>query len=626
MYIKKLNLPSVMKKRGLIVQIYMLILVSIFLINGTTATLQYFISRARLDENLSIRADEVSEEVISSIKEYPAYTWLLKYWAGHAKEMDVEYDVDFAEGTVTEEKSSLLTERHPELQLRYCTEQELEALPGEDQKLYAEIVYSWLITRMNAIKKTFGCDYLYLVMTDTEEGPDPYATQVFLLSAAGSGLVRGTAYEEAYTLGVAVSVAGNKALQDAMREAVEVYDTSGNDIISKYSFSKKLKDSGNYLDFYACLERIGDKAVLTGSTYSAEALLSQLQASVRKDTGISIVHQLIMLNLVIGFILVYMLNPLNRILKMIRSYTDRKDSKVVAESLNDILTDRRSSVIRRNEIGQLAEDFVALTKEIDEYAEQIEKTAAEKERLVFELETAAQIQQQMLPDAAPQFPDHPEFELCASMTPARQVGGDFYDYFLTDDHHLALVIADVSDKGIPAALFMAGSKALIKSRAQAGDEPAKILTHVNNQLNETNGGKCFVTVWLAIIDLRTGEGTAANAGHEHPALCRKGGSFELVKYKHDLVVGMIRDISYRQHTFQLNPGDRLYVYTDGVPEAGNEANEQFGTGRMLEVLNRSRERSPKEMLAAVGEEINAFMGEASRFDDTTMMCFYYKGE
>ena len=624
MLIKKTN-PSYLKKRGLIAQICILVLVAIFLINGITATTQYIISKARIGENLSIRADEVSEEVISSIREYPAYTWLLWYWAGHAEEMEVEYDVDFAKGTATEEKCRLLTERHPDLQLRYCSEQELEALSGEDQRLYAEIVYSWVINRMNAIKDTFGCDYLYVVITDTDEGPDPYGTQFFLLSAGGLGLVRGTAYEQVYTLGVTVSVAENKAIQIAMRRAVEAYDSSGDRVISKYSFSRKLKDSGNYLDFYDCLERTEDKAVLTGSTYNAEALFAELRSSVRKDTGVAIIYQLVMLSLVIGFILFYMMRPLNGILNTIRFYTERKDSKAVEERLNDILTHRRSSVIRRNEIGQLAEDFIALTKEIDEYTEQIEKAATEKERLAFELETAAQIQKQMLPDGVPQFPGHPEVELCASMTPARSVGGDFYDYFFTDEHHLALVMADVSDKGIPAALFMAESKALIKSRAQSGEEPAKILTHVNNQLSETNGGNCFVTVWLAVIDLRTGKGVAANAGHEHPALCRKGEAFELVRYKHNIVIGMINNISYNQHTFQLNPGDLLYVYTDGVPEASNGAREQFGTDRMLEVLNRSNDRSPAELLAAVSTEIDTFMGEASRFDDTTMMCFYYKG-
>ena len=333
-------------------------------------------------------------------------------------------------------------------------------------------------------------------------------------------------------------------------------------------------------------------------------------------------YQILLISLVMRFIFLYMLRPLKKVLFSIRSYTASKDSRKIETDMEEILSGRNAVAIRQNEIGQLSADIVDLAKEIDDYTAQIAKETAARERIGYELETAARIQAHMLPDAHPQFPDHPEFLLSASMTPAREVGGDFYDYFLVDDRRLVLVMADVSDKGVPAALFMAQAKALIRSRAMTGEEPAQILSHVNNQLCDGRGGEYFVTVWMAVIDLITGEGVAANAGHEHPALCRRDGKFELVRYKHDIVIGMLKDRTYRQHAFAMNHGDRLFVYTDGVPEAYSETGEQFGTDRMLEALNRRPDASPEELIDDVGAAIERFMGEAPRFDDTTMMCFF----
>lgn len=615
------------KQKGLIAQIYMLVLLALIGVGAITNITQFQIHRETVMAQTGQRAAGASGEVISSLKEYPAYRWLLAYWAEHADSLEIEYDAAFAHGTDTEEKSALFSQRHPDLQLRYCDQADLDSLPEEDQKLYAEIVYSWMITRLNAIKQNYGCVYLYCMTTDTDSGPAPYETQFFIMSAADPGAVRGTAYEETYTLGVAVSVKDKKATQTVMRKAVEKALSPGDGNQANRTVGERMSGAGNYLDYYTCMElsESGGHALLVGATYQRKNLMRQILISASRDMLITMAYQLLAMLLLVRHILSFVVRPLKKVIESIRSYTVTKDSKTVEEDLHDILTSRKSFAIRENEIGLLTEDFVALTKEIDDYTAQIEKAASERERMVYELETAAQIQLHMLPEGTPQFPDHPEFELGASMTPAKMVGGDFYDYFLTDRDHLALVMADVSDKGIPAALFMAEAKALIKIMAQSGKEPAQVLTYVNNLLNETNDGKCFVTVWMAIVDLRTGEGLAVNAGHENPALSRNGEDFELIIYKHNLVVGMIEDIAYQQHSFKMNPGDRLFVYTDGVPEASNEKLEQFGTDRMLEALNRRKDLAPKELLEAVSGEINAFTGQAPRFDDTTMMCFRYTG-
>ena len=186
-------------------------------------------------------------------------------------------------------------------------------------------------------------------------------------------------------------------------------------------------------------------------------------------------------------------------------------------------------------------------------------------------------------------------------------------------------MADVSGKGVPAALFMVIAKTLIKTRAQMGASPSEILYYVNNQLCEGNKAELFVTVWLAIIDLSTGEGIAANAGHEHPVICRKNGSYELVVYRHSPAVATLEDLRFREHTFRLERGDKLFVYTDGVPEATSAQEELFGTDRMLQALRSRETGTPDELLEAVRQSIAAFVGPAPQFDDLTMLCIRYLG-
>ena len=249
----------------------------------------------------------------------------------------------------------------------------------------------------------------------------------------------------------------------------------------------------------------------------------------------------------------------------------------------------------------------------------------EKERIGAELNVATQIQADMLPRIFPAFPERNEFDLFASMHPAKEVGGDFYDFFLVDDDHIALVMADVSGKGVPAALFMVIAKTLIKNRAQLGESPAEILKNVNEQLCEGNEAELFVTVWLAIIEISTGKGVAANAGHEHPTICRANGRYELVEYRHSPAVATMEGVRFREHTFELHPGDRLFVYTDGVPEATDANDELFGNERMLSALNSDPEAAPEQLLRSVREAIDAFVGDAPQFDDITMLGFSYFG-
>ncbi len=249
-----------------------------------------------------------------------------------------------------------------------------------------------------------------------------------------------------------------------------------------------------------------------------------------------------------------------------------------------------------------------------------EKLAVEKE-----LSTAASIQEGVLPHVFPLFPERKEFDLHASMDPAKEVGGDFYDAFFIDDDHMAIVVADVSGKGIPAALFMLISRTLIKNRTMMGGTPAEILMDVNPQLYEGNQAKMFVTVWLGIITISTGHVTEANAGHEYPAIRHADGSFELLKRKHGLVLGGMKKAGYTDDEFELNPGDTIFVYTDGVPEATDARGQRFGMDRMTESLNKKPDAVPRELLETVRADVDAFVGNAPQFDDLTMLAVKYYG-
>ncbi|GEM_PF-1248140 len=264
-------------------------------------------------------------------------------------------------------------------------------------------------------------------------------------------------------------------------------------------------------------------------------------------------------------------------------------------------------------------------KEAGDEVRGIVSMISELDRLDKELALAADIQLNMLPMNFPAFPDRKEFDLFASMTPAKEVGGDFYDFFLVDSDHLALVIADVSGKGIPAALFMMVSRTLIKNQMMSGCDPAEALTRVNAQLCERNSSMMFVTVWLALVEISTGKGLVCNAGHENPALHRAGMSYEILRYKHGMFVGVSRAAKFQNREFEMHPGDSLFVYTDGVTEATNTALEMFQEDRLARTLYEVQDKDPTTQIRHVRETVDRFVDGAPQFDDMTMLCFTYYG-
>ena len=272
----------------------------------------------------------------------------------------------------------------------------------------------------------------------------------------------------------------------------------------------------------------------------------------------------------------------------------------------------------KSEIAILARAVEQMSVDMHRYIADLTHTTAEKERLSAELDVATQIQANMLPRIFPPYADHPEIELFASMDPAKEVGGDFYDFFIIDDDHFAVVVGDVSGKGVPAALFMVVAKTLLKNAGMQEKSPARIFEQVNDQLCEGNDAGLFVTCWMGILTLSTGELHFANAGHTAPVIFHEG-KVEYLTVKPNLMLAGMPGMKYKDHSITLLPGDRIFVYTDGVTEATNARNELYGENRLILCMANRRSLSSKELLEAVRDDVNRFVGDAPQFDDITML-------
>ena len=277
-----------------------------------------------------------------------------------------------------------------------------------------------------------------------------------------------------------------------------------------------------------------------------------------------------------------------------------------------------------DEIESLSQSFNFMLAELENYIANLSKVTAEKERIGAELDIAKHIQASMLPCIFPAFPERKEFDIYATMEPAKEVGGDFYDFFMVDDTHLAIVMADVSGKGVPAALFMVIGKTLIKDHTTPGRDLGKVFTEVNQLLCESNSEELFITAFEGVLDLATGEFVYVNAGHEMPFICKAGGDFEPYKIRAGFVLAGMEGMKYRAGSTRLEPGDKIFQYTDGVTEATNLKNELYGMNRLGAILNKVKGGTPNDILPAIKKDIDEFVGDADQFDDITMLCLEYK--
>ena len=352
-----------------------------------------------------------------------------------------------------------------------------------------------------------------------------------------------------------------------------------------------------------------------------EIAMSLLQSTLREYLLVAGVFSTLLTFLFLTAYLIYLrrrvVNPMKDI--TLEAYHFVGSGHKISNALQNIQTG--------DEIETLALSMYQMELEINSYIENLTKMTAEKERIATELNVAKQIQASMLPCIFPPFPERSEFEIYATMQPAKEVGGDFYDFYLVDSNHLCVIIADVSGKGVPAALFMVIAKTLIKNQAQLGRQPAEVFTAVNAQLCETNEAELFVTAWMGVLEIDSGRLTFVNAGHNPPLIKKASGDVRWVQTKPGLVLAAMEGIRYTQSELQLDAGDMLYLYTDGVTEALNPQNELFGNDRLYDALvNMAADVHPGKLLSAVRNSCDQFADSAEQADDITMLALRYLGK
>ncbi|MBR2701385.1 MAG: SpoIIE family protein phosphatase [Erysipelotrichaceae bacterium] len=382
---------------------------------------------------------------------------------------------------------------------------------------------------------------------------------------------------------------------------------------------------------YAPLKTVGWSVFVILSQVSVEEptammreKLSDLTQQAIGNTNLLIGHSLVMMVSVFACALAFALaNSMvlsKKIVKPIKALTEEVQA-IEGDNLDfkwDMNTDDETQV--------LADSFRSLTERMKMYINDIQLYTAKNERMSAELSLAERIQASMLPHENPPFPDKKEFEIFGVMDPAREVGGDFYDYFFIDDDHLCLTIADVSGKGIPGALFMMISVIILRNTAMMIKKCDRVLAQLNEALCSHNEAEMFLTVWIGILEISTGKLTACNAGHEYPMIKHPDGNYEMLKDKHGLVLGAMQHMKYTEYEIYLEPGSKVFVYTDGLPEATNKDEKMFGTDRVVETLNVDPNVSPEQTLQNMRKAVDEFVQDAEQFDDLTMLCIEYRGK
>ena len=589
---------KIKQKVSVLVQIAILFIVGVILIGILSLAALYSFSTRYVLERLETSGFSTAEDLKGFIFDFPAHDWLLRYWYEHYDEMDIDYDAVYTGSSKTEEKYAHLVESNPGFRPDYAAAEDVEALSPQDQKLYAEIVYSWLIDRIDYTQSAYDLDYFFCVVTEK-----PYDQQFILFIAADEGEQRGDAPGQIYPIGKTIKVA--KGIQEAMTSTVE-----GN---PKAALSADKK----FYDYFYSMTSFDEHEVLLVLTINVTRVRNAVKHYL-SDFGLLFV--VLMIALAAGCLLMInylVLWPLKEVQMNISLYKETKDSQTVADNLLKLRS--------HNEIAELSGDLAKMAEELNAFMIRNEQIAVKEEHDKTELALAGRIQASMLPAVFPPYPDRKDFEIYASMTPAREVGGDFYDFFLVDDSHLCLMIADVSGKGIPAALFMMASKILLEHNVKMGKTPAQVLYDVNTALCNKNVEDMFVTAWIGILDLAAGKMICANAGHEYPIMRKPGEPYEIIKDKHGLVLGGMRDVGYRDYELEMDPGASLFLYTDGLTEAIDPDKQMFGTERIEEKLNTDPDRSPEEIVRGMKEAVGEYVKGMEPFDDLTMMSFTYHG-
>ena len=542
-----------------------------------------------------------SQETLSEFygywDDYKFLSWATKYWTEHSEEMYPLSEEEMFENSGQETKSEPRCEeillRLQKADCKEITAKEARSLSDDGQRLLAlylyQIIYQYLYTNYYQLFSYVNMDFLCL---NEETG--------------GIYTLFGISQEPGKTFHPALT-SDEEEMQKDMKLFSKV--TEGSVYHSILPPSRKEKFNIYFRGYSEGTQNLIFRLTVRGEEVAA----SMDQAYVIRYRGIALLFLAVVI--VLFWLYLKAVKPLSLVNLYVKEYSQDKDALRAQANLSKI----RSG----NEIGLLAGNFSALAMEMDRYTKENALLERENARVSTEIMIATEIQSSMVPH---NFPDRKEFRLYASMSPAREVGGDFYDFYFIDEDHLALTIADVSGKGIPAALFMAYSKAILREHALRGGTPGQILHEVNNQLSQDNDTAVFATVWLGILTLSTGALVYANAGHDDPFLRLGQSSFRIRKGKHGIMLGLMEDTEYPEETCRLGKGDALFLYTDGITEASAKDGSLFTEKRLNLVLKSTdASSSPEQIILSVLDAVHGFAAGAPQYDDITMLSLVYFG-
>lgn len=461
---------------------------------------------------------------------------------------------------------------------------------GEIDAAYLEIQ-----DRLDALVVSTNSYLIYVTRLSND-----YTTSTYIFDAVhpDSGFTR-------YALGYTA-----QDMDPAYQDEVEQIMTTG-ERSAVYFYSYTQASGAHTTAGIPVKDSAGEIVAFLGVEKAMTALENARQTYVWNVMGITVLAVVLFLVVYIGFLRREVVSPILTIAGEARRFAEDNVARL------DLLEQIR----KKDEIGTLARAIGRMETDIVQYVENLTAVTAEKERIGTELNVATQIQADMLPRIFPPFPERDEFDIYATMTPAREVGGDFYDFFLVDQDHLAVVIADVSGKGVPAALFMVIVKTLIKNHTQTGMAPDQVFETVNRQLCENNEAGMFVTAFLGVLEISTGRFTYVNAGHNPPLAALGGRPYDWLPSKRGFVLAGLEGVRYQQQGIVLCPGDSIFCYTDGVTEALDPADALYSEAR-LRAFFRGRDlegRPLAEQLDLLRRDIAVFAAGAEQADDITML-------
>ena len=569
----------------------------------TTGLVAYFtqdrIYKRQYAEELRNLNNLVLEKVLERGDDF---VWLQDWFGDHKEELKIPFNYPDNAKELQKTFANSFAQRYPGL--TFGTDITVDELDPDMQLLYARYLFLDWLTTFDKVRDEFGLVYAYYVYPTPGREHD-YMCYMF-----------DAPREEEIVDGQSLLVVGFDALQDRKMHKYmwQAYET-GKDPGAMDIYSNEY---GHVLT-YSTPVIYNDKVL---GVFMTDIGYVFVEGQIWRSTILLSGLTLLVLGLCFAFVLVFVrrriLVRLSGLEGNVEKYAADKDPAIAGVI--------REGITIPDEIGSLSSGFSDMIERLQEYMTELKTVTAEKERIGAELNIAKEIQASMLPKLFPRFSGKSEYDMFALMDPAKEVGGDFYDFFMVDDRHLAMVIADVAGKGIPGALYMAIAKALIKDRAQESrGNPALILGNAGDQLCEGNDTNLFVTVWIGILDLTNGHVIYADAGHENPVLIHEDGNTVLIKpQKKRLPLAAFEGIKYLNSEFDMQPGDTLLLYTDGVPEATDNNEELYGMDRLLEICRKSCQCRAEELVGQIRKDVDLFVKDAEQFDDMTMLALKLK--